>query len=963
MAAQLKTELTLKDNNFNAKLNSACRKAQNALSQVSSSGGLLGKSIGGAASSINGLIGSFSRLAGPMAAATASIAAVGAAMKTCVDNGAKFELALDHLQSLTGLTAQQMGQVKEQILQTAGAYNIAASELANAYGVIGSKMPELLKSPDALDKVARAASTLAKAGVMPLEESIESLTGIMNQMSADSAEADNYINVLAAGSKNGAGNIQYLAEAFNKAGGAISNAGLSVEQGTAVIEALAKRMPDAAVAGTQLKNVLLTLATTSNKDLNPSIVGLDTALHNLQNISGDASKMVELFGKGNYNAAMILAQEADTVAELTNQVSGTSEAHDQAAINTNNLSSKVGALQTAWENLTSAIGASNGVLSACVDWLTQAINGFLQLISVRNAYEGIDTGISQSNQDQQKYYEDKYKGNKKEASKADKRKAAESVRKENTDYLEQENKKLDKLYADRAKIVDKAYKNNPNAKIENFPAIQNIDKQIELSKKRRDDLEKEDVRLQKVIENFGKKNNNKTTTTKGGSKKGGSTVKNTKKEAEAAAGSLKALEKELSDLQTAYQKGLKPDMSLEEYFEKVADLQKRIKDERIRLRLEPDPNSIPGIEAEIRRLDENQINPKLALKPEEYRKARKEAQDRLQNEKIKWGIEFELTNLDKLKKQRDEFVQKHLTGQSGLSGEEYKKQLKEMDKQIASEEVTVGVSLSKDDLDQEFKETLDDFRKKSSFEMAVGIEPPKSNEDKLSFIQQQMDENDALIEQLKKLQEEYAKLGEAGAEGYQQVSAKIEEVNAEQAQLSESAQAQNKVIKQTNKMSTGFSRAGEAIGAFGNIMSSLSFESPELNVAGIIAQSIAQIALGAGTAIAQFAETGNPFVWVAMSLATMAQLAAMVSQLHSITGYASGGIIGGGKSVGDKNIVAVNSGELILNKPQQARLWRMLNGSESSSISSQSGGQVEFKIRGADLYGSLKNYKTLSKKQ
>lgn len=178
-----------------------------------------------------------------------------------------------------------------------------------------------------------------------------------------------------------------------------------------------------------------------------------------------------------------------------------------------------------------------------------------------------------------------------------------------------------------------------------------------------------------------------------------------------------------------------------------------------------------------------------------------------------------------------------------------------------------------------------------------------------------MDENDALLEQLKELQKEYEKLGEAGAEGYQQVSAKIAEVNAEQTKLGGEAQTTDGVIKQTNKMSTGFSRAGEAVGAFGDVMSSLSFDSPELNVAGTIAQAIAQIALGAGNAIAQAAEMG-PWAWVAFGLSAMAQLAAMVSQLHSITGYASGGIIGGGKSVGDKNIVAVNSGELILNKPQ-----------------------------------------------
>jgi len=41
----------------------------------------------------------------------------------------------------------------------------------------------------------------------------------------------------------------------------------------------------------------------------------------------------------------------------------------------------------------------------------------------------------------------------------------------------------------------------------------------------------------------------------------------------------------------------------------------------------------------------------------------------------------------------------------------------------------------------------------------------------------------------------------------------------------------------------------------------------------------------------------------------------------------------------------------------------MINGNESIGNNQQTNGQVEFKIRGADLYGSLKNYKTIAKKQ
>lgn len=956
MAGQLKTELTLKDKNFSAKLNSACKKAQNQLQSVSQASGLLGKSIGGTAGQISGLIGGFSKMAGPMAAATASIAAIGAGLKSVVENSAKFEVALDHLQSLTGLTADQMENVKGQILNTAAAIHVAASELADTYGVIGSKMPELLQNTKALDEVARSAKTLSSAGLMELQEAVESLTGIMNQMGAKWWEANNYINVLAAGSKNGAGNIQYLSEAFNKAGSAISTAGLSVEQGTAVIEALAKKIPDAAVAGTRLNKVLLTLATSSNDNLNPQIVGLEDALKNLNKMSGNTTAMVKMFGTANYNAAMILAQEADNIIALTDAVTGTNEAEKQADINTQNLQSQVNKLKASWENLTSAFSESIGVLSTLVSWLDQAVQGWIALIGARERYEGVDTSVRDANEEQRKFYENKRKGNKKQPSLQDKKLANDDLIKDNLAQLEVAEKKLQNLYTERAKKVDDILKKHPNANLENWAELKRFDDQILLAQKTRDALKEEDTRLKGIYTTDNTKKPTAPTSptpkpTKGGSTKGNEipTMKN----------SLEDYEKQLRTLQEKYRKGL---IDRETFERDSKNLEKLIKDKKIELYPEFDPNGLNALQEELRQLQQDQASGKIKLSADEYRKQVKDLEDKIKAKEIEIGVKLPESQLQKLETQLQQLQEDQLSSKINLDGEEYKKQVKDLEQQIESEKIRLGISLSKDDLDKELKETLADFRKKSSFEIAVGIEPPKSDEDRLSFIEQQMDENDALIEQLKKLQEEYKKLGEAGAEGYQNVSAKIAEVEAEQTKLGGEAKTTDGVIKQTNKMSTGFSRAGEAVGAFGDVMSSLSFDSPELNVAGTIAQAIAQIALGAGQAIAQAGEMG-PWAWVAFGLTAMAQLAAMVSQLHSITGYATGGIVGGGRSIGDKNLVAVNSGEMILNKGQQGRLWNMINSNSTIGNSSQMTGNVEFKLRGADLYGSFKNYKTLAKKQ
>lgn len=64
--------------------------------------------------------------------------------------------------------------------------------------------------------------------------------------------------------------------------------------------------------------------------------------------------------------------------------------------------------------------------------------------------------------------------------------------------------------------------------------------------------------------------------------------------------------------------------------------------------------------------------------------------------------------------------------------------------------------------------------------------------------------------------------------------------------------------------------------------------------------------------------------------------------------FASGGIVGGNSFTGDRVTANVNSGEMVLTKAQQARLFKLANGQGG-------GGQVEFHISGTELVGVLNN--------
>ena len=107
-------------------------------------------------------------------------------------------------------------------------------------------------------------------------------------------------------------------------------------------------------------------------------------------------------------------------------------------------------------------------------------------------------------------------------------------------------------------------------------------------------------------------------------------------------------------------------------------------------------------------------------------------------------------------------------------------------------------------------------------------------------------------------------------------------------------------------------------------------------------------AAGAGNSVAHI-----PIVGAALAIAAIGAVTALL--LTSFGKFAGGGIVKAPGVFGDRNLAQVNGGEMIMNGNQQQRLWNILNG--SSSIGGNGGGEVRFRIRGAELEGVLENYK------
>ena len=156
--------------------------------------------------------------------------------------------------------------------------------------------------------------------------------------------------------------------------------------------------------------------------------------------------------------------------------------------------------------------------------------------------------------------------------------------------------------------------------------------------------------------------------------------------------------------------------------------------------------------------------------------------------------------------------------------------------------------------------------------------------------------------------------------------------------------------------SNGATKAGAGLAVLGESLKQIAGNG-EAAKAGAMLAAIGQIMLGFATASVLAAALG-PFGWIAW---VGTGLAAMTTAISTIQSFNDGGIVNGSTTTGDNTLVRVNSGEMVLNNRQQARLFKMLDGGLSLNTTS-TGGTVDFRISGSNLYGSLKNYSNMSKK-
>ena len=310
-----------------------------------------------------------------LAGRIAGLAGVGLSLGTIIQTSRQYSQALSDLSSITGATGNKLRDLDAAAQQMGRTTEYSASQAVEALKLMASAKPELLDTADGLQKATNSALLLAQAGGSTLPDATRTLALSLNQFGAGAEQADRYINVLAAGAKFGASEINDTAAAIKNGGVAAAQAGIGFETLNAAIQVLASREIKGGEAGTALRNIILSLEKGTDKTLKPSVVGLSKALENLAGKNLSTAQAVKLFGVENINAASILTGNRGKIDELTKSLTGTQTAHEQAAIRVNNLNGDLMGLTSAFEGLIIKVGQSgSGPLRSGIQAISEGIN-------------------------------------------------------------------------------------------------------------------------------------------------------------------------------------------------------------------------------------------------------------------------------------------------------------------------------------------------------------------------------------------------------------------------------------------------------------------------------------------------------------------------------------------------------------------------------------------------------------
>ena len=302
-------------------------------------------------------------------------------IKGAVQPGVDFQQGMADLSAITGITGKDLETLGTAAREMGKKSGIGAGQAVEAFKLLASNIDiSTIGGVEGLKKLQDATITLSQAAGTDLPMAANTMAGAMNQFKIPAADAARVINTLGAGAKWGAAEIPDLANSLQNAGAVAAGAGVSLESTVGALEILSQNMIKGAEAGTGLRNVILRLQTKEIPGIDLKAQGLSGSLAALQSRMNDAKFMADTFGVENIAVAQTLIKNAAEVENMTQKVTGTNVAYEQAAIRTNTYKHVLEQIKAKVDDFKIGIFSSTGAMLPWVEVIGQATAGISRVV-------------------------------------------------------------------------------------------------------------------------------------------------------------------------------------------------------------------------------------------------------------------------------------------------------------------------------------------------------------------------------------------------------------------------------------------------------------------------------------------------------------------------------------------------------------------------------------------------------
>lgn len=320
----------------------------------------------------------------------------------------RFDKAMSAVEAATHESAQGMSQLREAALEAGKETAYSATEAA---GAIEELAKAGVSTSDILSGGLDGALSLAAAGALDVGDAAEIAASAMTQFALEGSDLSHVADLLAAGAGKAQGSVSDLGLALKQSGLVAAQVGLSIEETTTALTAMASAGLTGSDAGTSLKTMLLALTPKSEEaaeimehlglsayDASGEFIGLEAYAGRLQDaLKGMSAEqrtatLHTIFGTDAIRAANVLYdQGAEGIRKWAGAVDDSGYAAETAAKRLDNLAGDwekfTGALETA---LIGAGDSATGPLRTLVQGATAVVEAFDALpASLKSAGVGL----------------------------------------------------------------------------------------------------------------------------------------------------------------------------------------------------------------------------------------------------------------------------------------------------------------------------------------------------------------------------------------------------------------------------------------------------------------------------------------------------------------------------------------------------------------------------------------------